>query len=43
MYGYYREKFHVSHFWELKGQDLQGNMSGSNKFMVERQGVFCSF
>ena len=19
MYGYYREKFHVHHFWELKG------------------------
>ena len=19
MYGYYREKFHVYHFWELKG------------------------
>ena len=19
MYGYYREKFHVDHFWELKG------------------------
>ena len=23
MYGYYKWKFHVNHFWELKGQMLR--------------------
>ena len=22
---YYREKSHVNHFWELKGQEMKGN------------------
>ena len=22
MYGYYREKFHINHFWELKGRTI---------------------
>ena len=25
MYGYYRKKFHVNHFWELKGLGPNGN------------------
>ena len=28
MYGYYTEKFHVNHFWELKGQEAAGETTG---------------
>ena len=35
MYGYYREKFHVNHLWELKGYNLQRNVSRA-KFLSDR-------
>ena len=37
MYGYYREKFHVNHIWELKGYNLQRNVSRAKFYLIGQQ------
>ena len=34
MYGYNREKFHVNHFWELKGYALNNNDHNYNGLVL---------
>ena len=34
MYGYYREKFYVNHFWELKGYTEKTNQLIHHKLVI---------